>query len=241
MSYLTPKVIQRISKEITDLHKTPIDGIDVNQEIDDLSEISAVIHGPTSTPYEGGQFTIKLVFCEEFPAKPPKGLFVSRIFHPNVSREGEICVNTLKRDWKASCTLRHVLLVIRCLMIEPNPDSALNAEAGRLIQDNYTAFEEKARMFTEIHAKAVVTQKAAAVSEQLTTESDSSSKENINSLNNASTSTSTTTNPTLTTSSVTATKKSASGLKSSALLVKKTPATKVAAKNDTKKKALNRL
>ncbi|KAL0484327.1 ubiquitin conjugating enzyme E2 [Acrasis kona] len=155
MSFLSPKVVQRIGKEIISLHKDKIDGIDVlcENDLDNISEISAVIHGPQGTPFEGGQFTIKLSFCEEFPNKPPKGYFVTKIFHPNVSREGEICVNTLKRDWKSTNTLRHVLLVIRCLLIEPNPDSALNADAGRLIQENYEVYANKAKMMTGIYAK----------------------------------------------------------------------------------------
>jgi hypothetical protein len=36
---------------------------------------------------------------------------VTRIFHPNIAKNGEICVNTLKKDWKPTLGLRHVLLV----------------------------------------------------------------------------------------------------------------------------------
>jgi hypothetical protein len=42
------------------------------------------------------------------------GYFVTRIFHPNVAKNGEICVNTLKKDWKPTLGLRHVLLVQSC-------------------------------------------------------------------------------------------------------------------------------
>ena len=40
------------------------------------------------------------------------GYFLTKIFHPNVSAKGEICVNTLKKDWKPSHGLRHVLMVV---------------------------------------------------------------------------------------------------------------------------------
>lgn len=53
----------------------------------------------------------------------PTGYFSTKIFHPNVSASGEICVNVLKRDWKPDLGLRHVLTVIRCLLIEPNAES----------------------------------------------------------------------------------------------------------------------
>lgn len=44
---------------------------------------------------------------------PSAGYFITKIFHPNVSKTGEICVNVLKRDWKADLGLRHVLVIIR--------------------------------------------------------------------------------------------------------------------------------
>lgn len=64
---------------------------------------------------------MRLVLGKDFPAVPPKGYFLTKIFHPNVGHKGEICVNVLKRDWKAELGLRHVLLV-RC----PPPISTLN-------------------------------------------------------------------------------------------------------------------
>lgn len=48
---------------------------------------------------------------ESFPDTPPKGYFNTKIFHPNVSSIGEICVNTLKKDWKPELGIEHVLLV----------------------------------------------------------------------------------------------------------------------------------
>lgn len=63
------------------------------------------------TPFAGGVFRMRLVLGKDFPAAPPKGYFLTKIFHPNVGHKGEICVNVLKRDWKAELGLRHVLLV----------------------------------------------------------------------------------------------------------------------------------
>jgi ubiquitin-conjugating enzyme E2 S len=73
------------------------------------------------------------------------GYFVTRIFHPNIAKNGEICVNTLKKDWKPTLGLRHVLLVIRCLLIEPFPESALNEEAGKMLMEDYDGYAKHAR------------------------------------------------------------------------------------------------
>lgn len=63
------------------------------------------------TPYAGGVFRVKLVLGKDFPVAPPKGYFITKIFHPNVAKNGEICVNTLKKDWKPDLGIKHILLV----------------------------------------------------------------------------------------------------------------------------------
>ena len=42
--------------------------------------------------------------------------------------------------------------VVRCLLINPFPESALNEEAGKLFMEDYDAYFKKARMLTEVHA-----------------------------------------------------------------------------------------
>jgi ubiquitin-conjugating enzyme E2 S len=66
---------------------------------------------------------------------------------------GAVCVETLKRDWKKELTLRDVLVTISCLLIVPNPASALNAEAGRLSQEDWSSYERRARLMTSVHAR----------------------------------------------------------------------------------------
>jgi len=63
------------------------------------------------TPYAAGRFSVKLVLGKDFPHTPPKAYFLTKIFHPNVACSGEICVNTLKRDWKPDLGIKHILLV----------------------------------------------------------------------------------------------------------------------------------
>lgn len=65
----------------------------------------------TGTPYVGGLFKVKLTLGKDFPQIPPKAFFLTKIFHPNVATKGEICVNTLKKDWKPDLGIKHILLV----------------------------------------------------------------------------------------------------------------------------------
>lgn len=70
-----------------------------------------------------------------------------------MAKGGEICVNVLKRDWARDLGLRHVLLVVRCLLVEPFPESALNEEAGKLLLESYEAYARHAALMTSIHAQ----------------------------------------------------------------------------------------
>ncbi|CAM9780549.1 unnamed protein product [Chrysoparadoxa australica] len=104
------------------------------------------------TPFEGGSFSVKMVLGGDYPNSPPRGFFLTRIFHPNVSATGDICVNTLKKDWTSSVTLSHVMQVIRCLLIVPFPESSLNDEAGKLFMESYDEYHRRAKLLTSVHA-----------------------------------------------------------------------------------------
>ena len=104
------------------------------------------------TPFYGGKFRMKLIMSHDYPSSPPRGFFITKIYHPNVAPNGDICVNTLKKDWTPETTLKHVLQVIRCLLIVPFPESSLNDEAGKLFMDSYEEFARRARIMTEVHA-----------------------------------------------------------------------------------------
>eukprot|EP01135_Chromosphaera_perkinsii_P012221 Nk52_evm1s2613 gene=Nk52_evmTU1s2613 len=149
---LSPHVMHSVMKEVAALVKDPPEDIKVELNEADITNICAEIVGPSGTPYEGGLFRMKLVLGADFPSAPPKGFFLTKMFHPNVSKTGEICVDTLKRDWKPELGIKHLLLTIKCLLIYPNPESALNEEAGRQLLEEYDEYAKHARLWTEIHA-----------------------------------------------------------------------------------------
>ncbi|OJD37803.1 ubiquitin conjugating enzyme e2 [Diplodia corticola] len=121
---------------------------------DDLTQLDVLLAGPEGTPYAAGVYRLHLEMPATYPSAPPTAHFRTRIWHPNVEETtGAVCVDTLKRDWQAGLTLRDVLVTISCLLIQPNPASALNAEAGALLQEDWDAFCRRARLMTGIHAQ----------------------------------------------------------------------------------------
>lgn len=151
---LSPQIIRQVMKELQELTTSPPEGIKVTTNEEDITEVRASIEGPVGTPYADGLFRMKLVLGKDYPQAPPKGFFLTKIFHPNVSSSGEICVNVLKKDWKPDLGVKHVLVTVKCLLIYPNPESALNEDAGKLLLEDYAAFSSRAKMMTEIYARA---------------------------------------------------------------------------------------
>jgi len=166
---LSPAAIRRIASELRKLSTKSPEGIKLLVNEGDISDLQAVITGPQGTPYDGGVFRVKLHFGSDFPQAPPKGYFLTKIFHPNVAKNGEICVNTLKKDWKEDLGIEHILLTIKCLLIAPNPESSLNEEAGRLLLEAYEDYAKHARLMTQIHAKGTKEEGSASSTTSSTT------------------------------------------------------------------------
>lgn len=139
-------------RELTELKKSPPEGIRIQTSEEDMLDVTGIIQGPEGTPYAGGYFRVKFKFTEEFPAAPPKCWFATKIFHPNVSNAGEICVNTLKKDWQSTYGIGHILVTVKCLLIYPNPESALDEEAGKLLLEDYDSYCSRAKLITSVHA-----------------------------------------------------------------------------------------
>ncbi|CAI7603922.1 unnamed protein product [Penicillium discolor] len=148
-----PSNLRRLAADHAALHRDlppyylqPSDG-------DDLSQLTILLTGPAGTPFSQGLWELHLKMPDDYPKSPPKATFKTKIWHPNMEElTGAVCVDTLKRDWQPNLTLRDVLVTISCLLIYPNPDSALNASAGALMQENYDAFAHQAKLMTSIHA-----------------------------------------------------------------------------------------
>ena len=149
---LNSAALRAIMRQVQDLAVTPLEGVRVEMP-EDASTIDALLEGPADTPFAGGAFHVQLVITDEYPSVPPKAFFKTKIFHPNIAEgKGDVCVNTLKKDWLPEYGLRHVLQVIKCLLVEPNAESALNEEAGRWLLEDYKGYCQQAAMITKVHA-----------------------------------------------------------------------------------------
>uniref|UniRef100_A0AAZ3PHQ5 E2 ubiquitin-conjugating enzyme n=1 Tax=Oncorhynchus tshawytscha TaxID=74940 RepID=A0AAZ3PHQ5_ONCTS len=106
---------------------------------DDLFHWQATIMGPNDSPYQGGVFFLTIHFPTDYPFKPPKVAFTTKIYHPNINSNGSICLDILRSQWSPALTVSKVLLSICSLLCDPNPDDPLVPE----IAHTYKADREK--------------------------------------------------------------------------------------------------
>ena len=117
---------------------------------ENIFQWQAIIKGPPDTSYEGGIFKIKIDVPEDYPISPPKCVFMTKIFHPNIDfNTGAICFELLKDKWTPQWSLESVCIAIFNLLSNPNADSPLNCDAGNLIRHNdFLGYKSMAKMYT---------------------------------------------------------------------------------------------
>ncbi len=112
----------------------------------------ATIMGPDDSPYSGGVFFLNIHFPTDYPFKPAKFNFTTRIYHPNINANGSICLDILKDQWSPALTISKVLLSISSLLTDANPDDPLVPEIAQIYKTDRAKFEATAREWTRKYA-----------------------------------------------------------------------------------------
>ncbi|KAK4766719.1 hypothetical protein SAY87_008361 [Trapa incisa] len=116
---------------------------------EDMFHWQATIMGPSDSPYAGGVFLVTIHFPPDYPFKPPKVAFRTKVFHPNINSNGSICLDILKEQWSPALTISKVLLSICSLLTDPNPDDPLVPEIAHMYKTDRAKYEATARSWTQ--------------------------------------------------------------------------------------------
>ncbi|KAG1360981.1 putative Ubiquitin-conjugating enzyme E2-17 kDa [Cocos nucifera] len=143
---------KRIIKELKDLQRDPPTSCSAGPVADDMFQWQATIMGPIDSPYAGGVFLLAIQFPPDYPFKPPKVAFRTKVFHPNINTNGNICLDILKDQWSPALTISKVLLSICSLLTDPNPDDPLVPEIAHMCKNDRLRYETTARSWTQKYA-----------------------------------------------------------------------------------------
>ena len=142
----------RIKKELENFRKDPPFNCSAGPLDDDIFHWQATVMGPDDSPYAGGLFFLDIRFPKDYPFKPPKVFFTTKIYHPNINAGGGICLDILKDQWSPALTISKVLLSICSLLDDPNPDDPLVTDIANEYKNNRAVYIETARSWTSIYA-----------------------------------------------------------------------------------------
>lgn len=130
--------------EFKSLQEDPVEGFRVKiANEDNLFEWEVALFGPPRTLYEGGYFKAGMKFPQDYPYSPPSVKFLTKVWHPNVYENGDLCISILHppiddpqsgelpcERWNPTQNVRTILLSVISLLNEPNTYSPANVDAS---------------------------------------------------------------------------------------------------------------
>ncbi|XP_023834410.1 ubiquitin-conjugating enzyme E2 G1 isoform X2 [Salvelinus sp. IW2-2015] len=142
-----------LRKQLAELNKNPVEGFSAGLiDDEDIYKWEVVIIGPQDTLFEGGFFKAYLTFPYDYPLRPPKMKFITEIWHPNVAKNGDVCISILhepgedkfgyekpEERWLPIHTVETIMISVISMLADPNSDSPANVDAasgGRILMVN---------------------------------------------------------------------------------------------------------
>ena len=93
----------------------------------------------------GGKYLFSFHFPDNYPFNPPKVMCKTKIYHPNIDYDGNVCLNMLKDDWNPTYTGTSCVAGVYYLFVEPNPNDPLNHEVAKIMRENPDQFKENVK------------------------------------------------------------------------------------------------
>uniref|UniRef100_A0A0N5AVB6 UBIQUITIN_CONJUGAT_2 domain-containing protein n=1 Tax=Syphacia muris TaxID=451379 RepID=A0A0N5AVB6_9BILA len=135
--------VRALTLELKSLQTSPLEGFTVNASEDNIFVWTVAIFGPPGTLYQGGYFKATIKFPNNYPYSPPSVKFLTKVWHPNVYENGDLCISILHppfddpqsgelvcERWNPTQNVRTILLSVISLLNEPNTSSPANVDAS---------------------------------------------------------------------------------------------------------------
>ncbi|XP_034438632.1 ubiquitin-conjugating enzyme E2 R2-like [Hippoglossus hippoglossus] len=155
--------------EMKSLQDEPVEGFKITLvDESDMYNWEVAIFGPPNTHYEGGYFKARIKFPVDYPYSPPAFRFLTKMWHPNIYENGDVCISILhppvddpqsgelpSERWNPTQNVRTILLSVISLLNEPNTFSPANVDASVMYR-KWRDSKGKDREYIEIIRKQVL-------------------------------------------------------------------------------------
>lgn len=150
---------RRLMAEYKQLVKDGPQGITAGpRDEKNLLEWNFILEGPPDTPYEDGLLPGRLTFPRDYPLQPPVMRFTCTMFHPNVYKDGTVCISILhppepdktgyeelSERWSPVQTVEKILVSVLSMLAEPNDESGANIDACKMWRENRKEYNRTVR------------------------------------------------------------------------------------------------
>ncbi|XP_071735260.1 probable NEDD8-conjugating enzyme Ubc12-like [Rutidosis leptorrhynchoides] len=134
----------RLHKDISELNLPNSCSISFPNGKDNLMAFEILIK-PDEGYYRGGKFGFTFNVSTIYPHEAPKVKCKTKVYHPNIDLEGNVCLNILREDWKPVLNINTIVYGLYHLFTEPNHEDPLNHEAAAVLRDNPEGFKNNVK------------------------------------------------------------------------------------------------
>lgn len=143
--------LKRIEKELNELKTRPLTFCKASVDKNNLFNWEVTLIGPTNSVYQNGRFKLLLKFPTNYPFQPPKILFITRIFHPNINSNGEAYLD-IENNWSPAMSASKILCYIHSLLAVPILDKYMNKDIAEVYLIDRQQYNSKAREWVQKYA-----------------------------------------------------------------------------------------
>jgi ubiquitin-conjugating enzyme E2 D/E len=149
---MNDRIINKLKNELQNIENNNIPNISANLIKNNILQWNATILGPIGTPYEGGVFNINISIPKLYPFENPTIIFKTKIYHPNIDSNGNICSDIFKREWSPAFNMQQILLQIYSILSEPDVNNHIIPEISNEFKNNPEIYLKNARKWTKLYA-----------------------------------------------------------------------------------------
>lgn len=112
-----------------------------------------LLKGTDGSLYEDRWFYMIIEFTAEYPQHYPLFRFVHPPFHPNITDQGRVCIDTLDQNYRSDMSIIDLIADIKLLLLQPNFDDCIDLKRKQM-GENRSAFEATVRDWNNKNGKA---------------------------------------------------------------------------------------